>query len=47
MVGDAVDRRRWRPGQQRIRKEAREEEGYVHAHDGLLLWGFVAHGDGG
>jgi hypothetical protein len=22
------------------------EEGYVHAHDGLLLWGFVTHGDG-
>jgi len=46
MVGGAIDGRRWRHAEDRSGQEGTRRGRYVHAHDGLLLWGFVAHGGG-
>ena len=47
MVVGAVDGRRWQHAEDRSGQEGVKKERYVHAHNGLLLWGFVAHGGGG
>jgi hypothetical protein len=47
MVVGAVDGRRWQHAEDRSGQEGAKKERYVHAHNGLFLWGFVAHGGGG